>query len=108
MRNKLAVIVALLILAFASVGALKGEAQEAPLDLGEPSLLVVACNNIRTIAISDGLGPKACRRAAPDEVTGYKAKVTLTLYTAAYSTPFLIEVSLQKSLWTMQGFEVTG
>lgn len=79
-------------------------AQEPAPDFGEASLLVLACTYMADIASAEGINIKACRRNAPEEIEGYKARVHLKLFTDFGQ--FQIDLNLKKSLWWVQDWKV--
>ncbi len=104
MRTKLLALTCI-VLAAALFSAYQGSAQEPPpppapaeLDLGEQNLLVLACAYMTQKAVDEGLAVRYCRRAAPEEVSGYQAQVHAKLMIEGYGG-FLVDVGFLKSLW---------
>ena len=94
---RLAIATALVVLAGALVAASTSEAQQAPLDLGEPTALGVACSALIDVGEAQGLGVRNCRRYEPDEITGNKAVLHVRIATDQGN--FIVDVEMLKSLW---------
>lgn len=95
-------VAAILILAVALYGS-TATAQEAPLDLGESNLLTLACADAHGQA-GPGITVRNCRRAAPEEITGNFAVVTVRVATNV--GPFLLKFHYTRSLWAMRKLDV--
>ena len=89
------VVTALAVLGLA-LYASAGSAQEAPLDLGEQDLLLVACGDALGLAADQNVPVRSCRRVS-EEVTGTRAEVVVRLATP-YGV-FHVEYHYRKSLW---------
>lgn len=111
MKTKL-LCVACIVLVAALFSAYQATAQEPPVppavmvDLGEVDLLKLACAYSANKAAKEGLAVKWCRRAAPDALDGYQAKVYAQIKIGGYGV-FNIETSFQKSLWWVADWAVT-
>ena len=99
--KRVAVLVAVL---FFTLGAAlsTASADELPLDLGEASPLVSACNYLSAVGEMDGLVIRNCRRAAPDEINGNRALIHIRLATNA--GVFTIDAAMHKALWSVSDF----
>jgi len=78
----------------------RGTAQEPPPDFGETNLLLLACQYLTDSATSQSVVVKYCRRAAPDEINGYEAKIHVNLATYG-SGKFNLTILFRKSLWNI-------
>lgn len=99
---RLAVLVSVLCLVLGLSLASTSDAQEAPLDLGEPSALVAACQHLTPIGEMGGIVVRSCRRISADVVDGNRAWVHVRL--ATNQGTFEFQVALYKSLWSVNGF----
>ena len=99
-------LLASLTLAVALFGTYQGQAQEAPLDLGETNLLLLACDYVTALAKDEGLEVRYCRRYAPDEIVGYDARVVVKV-SVPHVGRLLVGVNFKKSLWSVQAWDVT-
>ena len=79
--------------------AVKVTAQDPPPDFGETNLLLIACNSMWDAATNQEFVVKNCRRAAPDEVNGYRAVIHVRLMT--HVGPVYLAASFYKSLWSI-------
>lgn len=104
--RRLLIVCALGALLVASLGAYGSPAQEPPGDLGNQDLLVIGCDYAASQAAREGLTVRYCRRAAPEEVSGYHAQVHLRVAIAGMRRPFVVNVELYKSLWSPHSFQV--
>lgn len=95
--KRTALLAALLCFVLGLALATASEAQQNPPDLGEPAVLVAACDAARSIGEAEGLAIRNCRRLTEDIVTGNSAIVHIRLATNV--GPFELQVFLTKSLW---------
>lgn len=97
----IAIIVALI---FAlGLGAYQAGAQDplpAPVDLGIVDPLESACAAVIEIGQGEGLTVYNCRRNAPDDMRGLN-RATVHLRLATDRDVYLLDVSMQKSLWSL-------
>lgn len=94
---RLFVLIAVVCLALALVGA--STAQEPPLDLGESEPLIAACAHLTVVGEDNGLQVRNCRRLTEDVITGNRAIVHVRI--ATDHGPFELTVELRKSLWNV-------
>src|SRR5688572_30613726 len=79
------------------VGAQTATSQAPAPDNGEANLLLIACHTMTDAAVLQGLLVKNCRRAAPDEINGYRAKIHVRIMTDW--GPFFLTLAFYKSQW---------
>lgn len=97
--RKLITIFAIACLLVGTILASSGNAQEAPLDLGEDEPLVAACAHLKVVGEVQGLKVRNCRRLTEDVVLGDRAIVHVRI--ATDQGPFELAVELRKSLWNV-------
>lgn len=105
MKTKLFALAAI-VLSASLFGAYNGHAQDAPAadDIGEQSLLVLACNRATGLATKEGLTVVWCRRVG-ESIRGYQASVSVMVKIETLGK-YVVTVTFQKSLWWAQDFNV--
>ena len=96
------VIMALVVLGIALYASV-GNAQEAPLDLGETSLLLLACGDAIDLAQRENVPVRSCRRVS-EEIAANRA--TMVVRIATPLGVFHVTSRYRKSLWSGQVLEV--
>ena len=90
------VVTACVVLGAALLGS-AGQAQEAPLDLGEQNLLLLACGDALDIATEQNVAVRSCRRVS-EEIEGTRATTVVRLATSF--GVYHVTARYRKSLWS--------
>ena len=87
------------IVAVLAVITARAHAEEPAPDFGDTNLLLIACQTMTELGENQDIEVKNCRRAAPDEVNGYRATIRVRLMTDVGAV--FLTVRLHKSLWSV-------
>jgi hypothetical protein len=90
----------------ASLAVVQSISAEDPLDLGEVSPLIVACQQATAIGQASALTVKWCRREKPDAVVGNTAVIYARIGTNM--GPISLTIKMTRSLWTTAAITVNG